>query len=238
MEESTQYVDSNNHDYDRVTNYFYNGRDQLVYMVNPADDQGQVTYSMNYYDNLGRVVMRQTYYDANENLLDPFNPETTDVSGHLGEDSLAGIVYGNDRLLSCVTTDYDNRGQVYRTTTYAVNPDDGHLVDNAPLNDPDNTADSLAANTWYDAAGRVIKQQPAGSQTFTKFEYDGLGRVKVQYVGYDVDGESTSNLYDIDGNVTLNLTDDIILAQTEYAYDDSGLLLFVTTRQRSARRGK
>ena len=56
----------------------------------------------------------------------------------------------------------------------------------------------------------------------------------MQYVGYDVGGESTSNLYDIDGNVALNLTDDIILAQTEYAYDDAGLLLFVTARQRSA----
>ena len=47
---------------------------------------------------------------------------------------------------------YDQLGRVYRTKTYAVDPDDGSV------------GDALVSNTWRDAAGRTIKQQGAGSQ--------------------------------------------------------------------------
>ena len=71
----------------------------------------------------------------------------------------------DDRLLTKSTTDYDSRGRVYRSTTYAVDPTTGQL-----------TGESRASNVWYDVAGQVIKRQAAGSQTFTKTVYDGLGR--------------------------------------------------------------
>ena len=34
----------------------------------------------------------------------------------------------------------------------------------------------ITDRTWYDAAGNVAKQQPAGSQAFTRTFYDGVGR--------------------------------------------------------------
>ena len=48
--------------------------------------------------------------------------------------------------------------------------------------------DALVSNTWYDAAGNSIKEQPAGSRAFTKTVYDGLGR-DWTLPGFTVDGE-------------------------------------------------
>ncbi len=66
---------------------------------------------------------------------------------------------------------YDKLGRVYRTKTYAVDPDDGTV------------GSALVSDTWLDAAGRTIKQQSGGSDAFSKMVYDGLGRVTKQYVG-------------------------------------------------------
>ena len=70
---------------------------------------------------------------------------------------------------------YDKLGRVYRTKTYAVNPNDGTV------------GSSLVSDTWRDAAGRTIKQQVASSDAFSKTTYDGLGRVLKQYHAYDTD---------------------------------------------------
>ena len=61
-------------------------------------------------------------------------------------------------------TKYDARGRVYQTVRYGVNPATGTV------------GQSLTDNTWYDASGNVLKQQPAGARLFTKQVYDGLGR--------------------------------------------------------------
>ena len=60
-------------------------------------------------------------------------------------------------------TKYDARGRVYQTVRYGVNPATGAV------------GQSLTDNTWYDASGNVLKQQPAGARLFTKQVYDGLG---------------------------------------------------------------
>ena len=46
---------------------------------------------------------------------------------------------------------------------------------------------SLIDNTWFDPSGNVIKSLPAGSDLFTKTEYDGLSRPTMRYTGYDLD---------------------------------------------------
>jgi hypothetical protein len=51
---------------------------------------------------------------------------------------------------------YDDRGRVYQTKRYAVDVSDGSV------------GNSLISNTWYDAAGKAIKQQSAGGQAFTR----------------------------------------------------------------------
>lgn len=62
-----------------------------------------------------------------------------------------------------------------RTIRYAVDPATG-VVGN-----------SLTDNFWYDAAGNVIKQLPAGSDLFTTTDYDSLSHPSVRYSGYDLD---------------------------------------------------
>ena len=81
---------------------------------------------MNHYDNLDRVVKAERYYDADAD----------------GPGSSADAPDQNDTLLARSETFYDDRGRVYRTKTYAVDPATG-----TPGN-------CLTSNTWYDAAGR------------------------------------------------------------------------------------
>ena len=70
---------------------------------------------------------------------------------------------------------------------------------------------SLTDNTWYDAAGNVIKRQTAGSKQFTKTVFDGLGRQTQEYQGFDVDETDYDEADDVTG--------DTILQQTEFSYD-------------------
>lgn len=115
-------------------------------------------------------------------------------------------------LLSKNVTDYDNRGRVYRTTTWAVNPSTGAL------------GNSLVSNTWYDQGGNVIKSLPAGSSLFSKTMYDILGRATSQYTGYDLDESTYAE--------ALTVTDDTILEQSSSSYNEVGSVLSVTAKQR------
>jgi len=115
-------------------------------------------------------------------------------------------------LIARGDTLYDDRGRVYRNVRYAVDPATGAV------------GHALVYNTWYDAAGNVIKSQPSRSKLFTKTMYDGLGRQTIQYSGYDLD-ETT---YAQAGTVA----DDTILEQTETHYDAVGNVIQTTNRQR------
>jgi RHS repeat-associated protein len=135
------------------------------------------------YDNFSRVTRTERY--------------DTTAQGNL--------IARNDTL-------YDDRGRVYRTIRYAVDPSTG-TVDNA-----------MVDNTWYDAAGNVIKSLPSGAKLFSKTVYDGIGRQTTQYTGYDLD-ETT---YSQAGTVV----DDTILEQTETDYDNASNVIQTTRRQR------
>ncbi|MFO0868119.1 MAG: hypothetical protein U0935_04165 [Pirellulales bacterium] len=88
-------------------------------------------------------------------------------------------------------TKYDDRGRVYQTVRYGVNPATGTV------------GQSLADNTWYDASGNVIKQQPAGARLFTKHAYDGLGRKTKTYVGYDLSESSYADAVTVAGDTIM-----------------------------------
>ena len=103
---------------------------------------------------------------------------------------------------------YDDLGRVYQTITYGVDPATGKV------------GNSLAANTWYDLAGNVIKAQPAGGQGFTKTVYDGIGRVTARYLGYDADETSWKEA----GSVA----DDTIVEQVELVLNCAGNVLQTT----------
>jgi RHS repeat-associated protein len=154
-------------------------------------------------DAEGRVTYTRNYYDNLDRVVK--------VERHWQQGGFNSSAWDPDILLSRTETFYDARGQVYRTRTYAV--------------DSDGIAGNyLEANTWYDAAGQVIKQQAAGTKAFTKTVYDSLGRVLKQYIGHDTDEATHAE--------AASVADDTILEQTETLYNEVGNVLFVTARRR------
>ena len=83
---------------------------------------------------------------------------------------------------------------------------------------------ALTDYTWYDAARHLIKFQPAGAQLFTKKVYDGVGRLTIQYTGYNLADSSYGNA----GSVVT----DTILEQAETSFDNASNTIQLTTRQR------
>ena len=177
---------------DRVTRFKYDWRDRQVAVVDAEEFGAKVTYSRAELDNLGRVKKSERYYDADDDESFP----------------LDGTVDGGDRLLSRSERLYDQRGRVYRTRTYAVDPDDG------------TAGSALVADTWYDAAGQVIKRTSPGSRQFSKIRHDGLGRTGATYAGLDADETAYADADDVTG--------DTLFAQTENTYDASGNVIQVT----------
>jgi len=115
-------------------------------------------------------------------------------------------------LLSQTDTAYDNRGRVFQTTSYAVNPNNG-AVGNA-----------LVSNTWYDAGGNVLMSMPAGSKTISKTVYDILGRATKQYVRI-----FTGTLSYAEASTVVN---DTILEQQDMTYNPIGTVINSVSRQR------
>jgi hypothetical protein len=100
-------------------------------------------------------------------------------------------------------TNYDDRGRVYQTLTYAVDPSTG-TVGNA-----------LTSNSWYDPSGNLLQQIAQGAGTvFTKSSYNGLNWVTASYTGYNTSGTSYSQATTVSG--------DIILSQNVPTYDAVG----------------
>jgi hypothetical protein len=115
-------------------------------------------------------------------------------------------------LIARNVTQYDDRGRVYQSVRYGVDPETG-TVGNA-----------LTDNTWHDAASQVIKEQPAGSRQFMKHVYDGLGRKTKSFVGYDLAESSYADASTVTG--------DTILEQTEFVHDAGSNVIQTTVRQR------
>ncbi len=67
---------------------------------------------------------------------------------------------------------FDDLSRVYQTVRYGVDPTTGTV------------GNWMVDNRWYDQAGNVIMELPAGSQLFFKRTFDTLGRMVVQYSGF------------------------------------------------------
>ncbi|MCA9228669.1 MAG: hypothetical protein KDA47_23800, partial [Planctomycetales bacterium] len=178
----------------RITTYEYDWRGRQI-AIHGEEGFAQRTE----YDNLDRPIRVERY--------DTVVPAAGSSSS---SSSSSGGTVGN--LISRADTKYDARGRVYQTHRYAVNPQTGEV------------GNALIDRTWYDASGRVIKQQPAGSQQFTKFQYDSLGRQVKQFIGYDTDESTFAE--------AASITDDTILEQIETDYDAAGNAIQTTHRQR------
>jgi RHS repeat-associated protein len=181
----------------RLTEYLYDWRNRRQYILPDEDDQGRSTFTYLYYDNLDRPIRSEQYQHTAAGAVDPTSdPGTGDI------------------LIARSETSYDALGRAYQTKTYAVDPATGTV------------GNSLVGNTWYDLAGNPIKQQPQGTQQFTKTAYDSLGRAVVRYTGYDVDETSWTDA----GSVS----DDTILEQAETVLDPAGNVVQITHYARIA----
>jgi RHS repeat-associated protein len=139
---------------------------------------------------------QKTYYDNLDRVTKVERYDTTSSGNLIGRQE----------------TKFDDLSRTYESVNYGVNPSTGSV------------GNSLTDETWYDAAGNVLKQAPSGSKLFTKSVYDGLNRETKSYVGYDVSETSYAEAGTITG--------DTILEQTETTYDDASNVIQTTTRQR------
>lgn len=140
-------------------------------------------YQVSTYDNLNHVVKVQRYN-----------------------------TFSSGNLISQQVTHFDDRGRIYQSLTYEVDPATGTI------------GYALTNNSWYDATGNIIKSFPAGSRIFTKTTYDSLGRTSIVYTGYDLGETTYAQVQTVDG--------DTILQQIEYIYDDVANLIETIRRQR------
>jgi hypothetical protein len=115
-------------------------------------------------------------------------------------------------LIARTETKFDNRGRVYQTVRYEVNPSNGQV------------GTSLTDNSWFDATGNLIKQKLAGSSALQKMAYDGLGRPTKRYVSYDTAETSYADASTVTG--------DTVLQQAEVSYDAASTVIQQLTRAR------
>ena len=98
--------------------------------------------------------------------------------------------------LALMQTFHDERGQVWKTQRHKIDSSDG------------SDDDTLTSLTWFDAAGRVIKEK---GERFAKTAYDRLGRATDEFVI----GKSDDSAYAAADDVT----GDVIDEQHETRYD-------------------
>ena len=171
-----------------------------------ADVDGSTTRVTNYeYDFRNRRIVTDGEIDfyqttAYDNLSQVIQVERRDTNSG-----------GN--LIARSESAYDNRGRVYQTLQYAVDPSTGTV------------GNSLVSNTYYDANGQTLESYPAGSEAFSKMTYDGVGRQIAQYVGY---AESSAGSSSSSGGAA----GDVIFEQRETLYDAASNVIFSTSRQR------
>ncbi len=151
---------------------------------------------------------RQTFVDGE---VDFYQENTYDNLGRVTKVDRKNTTSGGN-LVARSETFFDDLGRAYQTKRYAVNVSNG-TVGNALVN-----------NTWYDAAGHVIKQKAAGSEAFAKSVYNGLGRKTKTFIGFDTAETSYADAGTVTG--------DTIFEQTETAYDTASNVTQVTLRRR------
>ena len=161
----------------RATSYQYDFRGRQTLVSGEESQCSQYVY-----DNLNQLT------------------ETTQHDGCPGSPPVPGTLIGKQQ------TSFDDRGRVYESKNYAVNPSTG-VAGNA-----------LVSDVWYDEAENITKQIDAGDgEMFSRREYDNLGRLTLSLTGYEDDSAPD---------------DEVVIEQSELAYDEAGNLLSTTTKQR------
>jgi RHS repeat-associated protein len=195
----------------RSTQSYYDWRDRPVATkegaLSPASSEDTATHrpiTVLAYDNLGAVTQRQRYDGDQVAVTANGNGVTLTLPG--------GSTDPSPRLRAQSVTAYDDRGRVYLTQTYSVDPSTGAVA-----------ANTLKTNSWYDHRGNSIKTSVPGGLV-TKTQYDGAGRAVVTY---QTDGYLDSTWAD-----AKSVANNYVLSQTETGYDGNGNVIQLTQRER------
>jgi RHS repeat-associated protein len=185
----------------RVTQNFFDWRNRVVATksgveTSEATDTNRLISYVDY-DNLNRVTTSRLY--------DGDAVSITSTSGVPNAPS-------SSLLRAKSETQYDERGQVYKTLTYSVDPSSGSVSSSALVN-----------QSWFDSRGLLIKQSSPGGLV-TKVTYDGVGRPTASYT---TDGGGDSAYTDAD-----DVTGDAVLQQVETTYDNNSHAILITAKQR------
>ncbi|WP_222435500.1 RHS repeat domain-containing protein [Allorhodopirellula solitaria] len=174
-----------------------------------------LTSQIAYVDGVNTRTTAYTYDWRNRRVdtngeLDAFGRVTYDnLNRVIQSDRYDTSASGN--LVSRNATKYDNLGRVYQSIRYAVDPNTGTV------------GNPITSNTWFDAVGNPVKSMTGGSSRFTKQVFDSTGWMVHSYTGYGNDTTYAD---------ALNVTGDVILSQTDMAYDDAGNSIQASRRQR------
>jgi len=180
---------------------------------------GNVTEARSFYgtganDNL-KTLYSYDYRNRMEQARQPNGVTTLHTFDHMGRTTQTDVYADGDsdwtidttpaedyELRARTKTEYDEGGQVFKSTQYEV-------VDSDPSDD-----DTLVTKYWYDEVGRTMKvENPAGM--FVKTVYDGAGRVVNSYSCHDTDGDAEDGgAYEGAGTIT----DDTVITVTVNVY--------------------
>ena len=186
------------------------------YDGNAAGGDGNLTRNTKYQDASTARATNYSYDWRNRQTVIDGEIDYYQVTMHDNLDRVIRVdrrdTSASGNLIGRTVTNYDNRGKVYQTITYAVNPNTGAV------------GNSLVNNTWFDPSGNVIKTNQAGSNLLQKTVYDGAGRATIQYQSYNT--SETGYPYPV------SVAGDTVMQQTETAYDDADNVILQTTRDR------
>lgn len=107
---------------------------------------------------------------------------------------------------------FDTRNRRYRVEVYAVNSSGS-------------SSTPQTSNTYFGSCGRALREEPAGSSTFTVTTFDRVSRLEKTYVGYVPSG--TSQPTD-----PTDISTSVIMEQSANAYDAASNLISTLTRSR------
>jgi YD repeat-containing protein len=190
---------------DRVTQYFYDAKDEQIGELEGAGtSSGILLYTE--YDNVGEPVLSEQFAVGSATIT---GAELVDSSG---DGIPSGLSAGELRARTIYS--WNEQGQLYQEEDYSVNQTTGVAA----------TTPSIT-NYYYDLDGNVIATQAPTGQ-WTKDTYNGAGQVVAQY---ETDGASGATWADA-GSVS----GDHVLSQDVYQYDNDGNLTTDTTSDRLA----
>ena len=188
---------------------------QTLYVEDGDTGKREITFA---HDLRGRVRL-QTNPDAS-----PAQPHVFNEWDNLGR-LLASGEYSSTALINITSDDprtedpnrmslwevfFDEMGQPYQSKVYKITQSNG--------DDPDN----LITDRWFDAAGRLIKED--GLQ-LSKFQYDRLGRPTHEFILAKDDDSGYTDADDVAG--------DDVLEENQIVYDpDSGDAVMTATIDR------